>query len=78
MLRILVCLFVTVSMNAATLRGRVTDSIGDALPGVSVEVSGAMAITDRNGLYEVTLDDGAHDVAFRLPGFATMTRSNVG
>ncbi|HYC63012.1 MAG TPA: TonB-dependent receptor [Thermoanaerobaculia bacterium] len=77
MLRILVCLFVTVAVNAATLRGRVIDSMGDALPGVSVEMSGAIAITDREGLYEATLDDGIHEVAFRLPGFATMTRPSV-
>jgi hypothetical protein len=71
------CLLFSASANAATLRGRVLDSTGVALPGVSVEVKGRTTVTQVDGTYTITLDDGRHDVAFRLVGFASTIKRGV-
>jgi hypothetical protein len=66
------------------LVGRVTDSTGAALPGVTVEVRSAAlmgvrsAVTDSEGEYRFAiLPPGAYDVSATLEGFAPQTRSGV-
>ncbi|MFB2118727.1 SusC/RagA family TonB-linked outer membrane protein [Parapedobacter sp. 2B3] len=51
-----------------TIRGRVTDSLGNPLQGVTVQVkeSGWQTITDRNGQYEITGVYPTETLHFRL------------
>jgi hypothetical protein len=65
--------------------GRVTDTTGAVLPGVTVEASSPAlieqvrsVITDSAGLYTITdLRPGTYTVTFRLSGFATVVREGV-
>lgn len=67
----------------AQLAGRVVDSTGGSLPGVTVEVTPAgggasqIAITDREGSYSLRLEAGTYDVSFQLINFATSVRHGV-
>jgi hypothetical protein len=70
----------TTAAHAATLRGRVVDSTSAPLPGVTVEAKGvstAVTVTERDGTFALTLDDGTYDVAFRLVGFAATVKRNI-
>jgi uncharacterized membrane protein len=71
------CFLLTTTANAATLRGRVIDSTGAVLPGVSVEAKGRTTVTQADGTYEIALEDGKHDVVFRLVGFASTIKRAV-
>ena len=81
---LLLLLFVSTTALAQTtgsIGGRVTDSSGAALPGVTVEAtSSAMqgtrtSITDSTGAYRLSLlPPGDYSIAFRLEGFAAETR----
>ena len=74
-----------VGMQTAELSGTVTDANGLALAGVRVEVRPAgdgdparIAGTDGAGSYTVpALEAGLYDVAFMLPGFREVVRTNV-
>ncbi len=60
-----------------TLQGRVVDTDGDGLPGVTVEVQNQRigTTTDLDGGYrfEATLAAGRYDLVFRSVGYATRT-----
>ncbi|MCA1581719.1 MAG: TonB-dependent receptor [Acidobacteria bacterium] len=75
---------IVTAQEAPSLRGRVTDGNGSALPGVTVEarVAGRPAVpvtsTDRQGAWRIDgLPVGNYSVSFRLPGFASVTREKV-
>lgn len=59
--------------TAITVSGRVTDSQGEGLPGVSIVVKGTTrgAISDRDGHYQVTVDSESDVLIFSFVGFAT-------
>ena len=66
-----------------TITGRVTDSAGGILPGVTVRASapgGAVAgeaVTDSYGRYQLTLPPGTYQVQFLLMGFQTPRLAEV-
>lgn len=55
----------------STLTGKVSSAqTGESLPGVSILVDGkAMATTDENGQYILSLDSGIHEINFRYISF---------
>lgn len=64
--------------------GKVTDSEGSALPGVTVEatspkmVGRASAITDANGIYRLlALPPGTFKITYSLEGFSTVIREDI-
>ena len=65
----------------ATLSGRVSDTTGGALPGVTVravhEASGNSfeAVTDARGAYRLAVRVGAYRLTAELAGFAPVTRT---
>jgi len=66
------------------MEGKVLDSTGAPLPGVSVEatspkmVGKATAVTDGDGVYRLfSLPSGAYEVIFTLQGFKTLIRQNI-
>jgi outer membrane receptor protein involved in Fe transport len=69
----------------ATLSGRVRDDNGGGLPGVTVEArcggagaTVAIGSTDREGAFQMSASGPAPcEVAFRMPGFATVRRTDV-
>ena len=63
--------------SAGTIQGRVVDSTGSALPGVTVEGCGVVAVTGGDGSYVINSDAPACDVSFRLLNFATVVRRGV-
>jgi hypothetical protein len=89
MRRSLIALLVFVSTSAfaqttGSIGGRVSDSSGGAVPGVTVEAkSNAMqgtrtVVTDPTGAYHLSLlPPGDYAVAFRLEGFAAETRRAI-
>lgn len=74
------CLLLPQLLSAAMLRGRVTDSTGAALPGVTVEVRSAaspattVVVTDTTGSYSADVAAGPAVVTFKLIGFASVER----
>ncbi|HEX2060776.1 MAG TPA: TonB-dependent receptor [Thermoanaerobaculia bacterium] len=65
----------------ATIRGRVLDSTGAALPGVTVEASAGgvtrATVTGSDGTYALRVPPGTYDVSFQLRAFATSVRRGV-
>ncbi len=66
------------------MEGRVMDSSGAPLPGVSVEatsprmVGKATAVTEADGSYRLfSLPSGTYEVVFSLQGFKTLIRQNI-
>jgi len=53
--------------------GTVTDSKGEAIPGVSVKVKGTNlgAVTDKNGKFKLTIPNGSSILVFSFIGFET-------
>ncbi|HEY0371036.1 MAG TPA: TonB-dependent receptor [Thermoanaerobaculia bacterium] len=67
---------VPLAAQSAVIRGRVTLTDGSALPGVTVSAGEALAITDAEGRYELTLPArGTVRVTAALQGFQTRTLS---
>ena len=73
------------SAQENAVAGRVLDTAGDPLPGVTVEVLGSaqgetrIAVTDLDGLYRIDdIPPGTWTVFFTLPGFRLVGRDNVG
>lgn len=69
-------------LNAATLRGRVLDSTGAALPGVTVEVKSPASVTvltttGTDGRWVMNVADAVYDVSFSLINFATTVKRAV-
>jgi len=65
-------------------RGKVSDTQGGPLPGVTVTadspklVGQANAITDETGTYRIfSLPAGTYSIRFTLPGFKTLTRRDI-
>ncbi len=58
-----------------TLRGRITDAAGKALPGVRLFVRGSVvdAITDATGAYTLELPAGTWDISTVRAGYDTLT-----
>ena len=81
----LLLFLVPVVASAQSIGGRVTDTTGGILPGVTVEVrSPALieqvrtAISDGAGQYLIIqLVPGTYSVTFTLPGFSTFVRDGV-
>jgi hypothetical protein len=69
----------------STIAGRVTDTTGAVLPGVTVEASSPVliekvrtAVTDGQGLYSIVdVRPGLYTVTFSLPGFNTVRWEGV-
>ncbi|NDK55823.1 TonB family protein [Pontibacter fetidus] len=55
------------------VQGKVTDQVGNPLPGVAVLVKGTMlgAVTDVNGNFSLQMPDGKNTLTFRYIGFQT-------
>ncbi len=83
LLLLIAFLGLTASMMAQTLRGTVTDDMGDPLPFVNVSVKQAGIFvrgtsTDLDGNYIITpLDPSSYDVEFSFIGLATVTLQKV-
>ena len=76
----------THAQQGGAIAGRVIDSSGEPLPGVTVaaDVSGVaepeprLAVTDGQGRYRIAgLRAGTYTVTFRLPGFGTAVHQGV-
>src|SRR5258708_7728913 len=69
------------AQGSATLRGRVLDSTGATLPGVTVEAAAAgktvVAVTSVDGSYGLPLPAGTYDISFHLINFATTIKRGV-
>ena len=73
-----------VGAQHAGISGTVTDTTGNALPGVTVELRGAAAhggvqlvVTDGRGIFSARLQPGTYDVTFTLPGFHAVACKEV-
>jgi hypothetical protein len=70
--------------TTGSINGRVADSSGGVLPGVTVTVNSSSLmgvqsrVTDANGNYRFpALPPGTYTVTFELPGFNTLKRENI-
>src|SRR5512132_4703504 len=67
----------------ATITGKIVDSTGGVLPGVTItalhEATGTqfVGVTDTLGVYRVPVRIGEFRITAELPGFATITRAGV-
>ncbi|MGZ5498865.1 MAG: carboxypeptidase-like regulatory domain-containing protein, partial [Candidatus Aminicenantales bacterium] len=66
------------------MEGKVVDSTGAPLPGVSIEatsprlVGKATAVTDGDGTYRLfSLPSGVYEITFTLQGFKTLIRKDI-
>ena len=87
--RVLVCVSfilataVLAFAQEAVITGKVTDSTGGVLPGVTVtavhEATGTdfVAVTDGSGIYRMPVRIGIFRISAELQGFATVTRTGV-
>jgi iron complex outermembrane receptor protein len=76
--RILLCISLfalpLLAQSTASIRGRVTSSDGQPLPGVTVSAGDVMAVTDTDGRYTLTAPaGGVVSVAASLSGFQSRT-----
>src|SRR5690242_6254848 len=71
------------SAQEATITGKIVDSTGGVLPGVTVtalhEATGTqfVGVTDTLGVYRMPVRIGDFRITAELPGFATITRTGV-
>ena len=71
------------SAQEATITGKIVDSTGGVLPGVTVtalhEATGTqfVGVTDTLGVYRIPVRIGDFRISAELPGFATITRTGV-
>lgn len=83
-LAVILCSPLVAQTVTGTMRGRVTDRSGGALPGVTVTMRNAetglerVDVTGKDGSYSATfLPTGRYNVQAELAGFGTMRRQNV-
>ncbi|WP_462247965.1 SusC/RagA family TonB-linked outer membrane protein [Ekhidna sp.] len=77
---LIVCLFAVVQVYAQrTVSGKVTDDLGEGLPGVNVVIKGSTTgvTTDIDGNYRLQINDGDVTLTFSYVGFETQ-EVNVG
>ena len=88
---VLVCLLgiamvpgVSAQSGNGTLRGKVLDESGSAMPGVTVTATSpqalapVVAVTDENGEYRLAnLPPGTYTLKLELPGFSTVNREGI-
>src|ERR1700731_4211495 len=84
---LMLCLATSVFAQAATtgvITGRVLDSSGAVLPGVTISLKGSegaaqfSGVTDGQGVYRLTnLPPAIYDVRIELTGFESITRQAV-
>ena len=74
----------TVSSTTGAIDGKVTDTSEGVLPGVTVNIASESmmgtrdTVTNETGTFRfVSITPGQYTVTFELPGFATVTRSDV-
>ena len=73
------------ALAQSSIAGRVADSTGGVLPGVTVEAASPalieqvrIVVTDGEGRYTISdVRPGDYTVSFTLPGFATVVREGV-
>lgn len=72
------------SAQEGAIVGRVLDTAGDVLPGVTVEAVGPaqveprLEVTDRDGRYRIDgLPPGRYALRFTLPGFNSVVRYDI-
>ena len=70
------------AQGTSAVAGCITDTIGQSLPGVTVDVGGSgshrVVLTSSLGCYSATnVPSGSHFVFARLPGFVSVTRDNL-
>lgn len=72
-------LILSLGANAQTIiKGKVTDSQKNLLPGVSVlPPSGSGTITSAKGEYSLTLPDGTYVITFSMVGYKKVIKSVV-
>jgi TonB-linked SusC/RagA family outer membrane protein len=72
-LSLFVCFRAGAQSQATVIKGTVTDDQGMTLPGVSVRVknSQAVAVTDNNGNYSISVPAGATEISFSFIGMRT-------
>jgi len=60
--------------DSGTITGKVTDTNGQSIPGVSVYIKGGSSriTTDYAGVYKITVDQQAKVLIFSLPGYRTV------
>ena len=70
--------------NYGAIDGRITDTAGSPLPGVTVTLASRTmtgtrdTVADKGGTFRfVSVNPGAYDVTFELPGFVTVRRPEV-
>jgi outer membrane receptor protein involved in Fe transport len=69
-------------VSEAAIRGRILDSLGDPLPGVTVEAKHAtlrlpIAVSNSDGTFAIETSGATVDLSFRLVDFATSVHRNV-
>ncbi|HVS33833.1 MAG TPA: carboxypeptidase-like regulatory domain-containing protein [Thermoanaerobaculia bacterium] len=78
---VIVSVVLCASGEAATVGGRVLDSTGASLPGVTVEATGErgsrIAVTAADGSYRFDLEPGPWTLTFQLINFASPRRPVV-
>ena len=71
------------SAQEAVITGKISDSTGGVLPGVTVtavhEATGTtfLAVTDQAGIYRMPVRIGTFHITAELPGFATVNRTGL-
>jgi len=73
------CAFLFLSAETrgqVVVKGKVTDSQNNSLPGVSVTpVKGPGAVTSSSGEYSLSLPDGAQSITFSMVGYKKVTKT---
>ena len=64
-------------LTAQALKGKVSDSSGEGLPGVSVVIVGTTkgTLTDADGGYTLALAKGTYQISYSFIGYASQTKS---
>ncbi|MFC6997254.1 SusC/RagA family TonB-linked outer membrane protein [Rufibacter roseus] len=77
LLVMLACWQNTVLAQAQTIKGKVTDNAGEALPGVSVVIKGTTSgtSTDINGEFQIPVSAGANTLVFSYIGYESQELS---